>query len=119
LYPNIVKAFHQENGGHGAAINTGIRYSTGEFIKVVDSDDWVESTAYKKVLSLLRQFIGSELPDMVINNFVYEKQNIEHKKTMRYTNVLPRDRIFGWSEIRRFRKGQYLLMHSIIYRTRV
>ena len=24
-FPNIVKAVHQENGGHGAAVNTGIR----------------------------------------------------------------------------------------------
>jgi glycosyltransferase involved in cell wall biosynthesis len=119
LYPDIVKVFHQENGGHGAAVTTGIRYSTGEFIKVVDSDDWVESIAYKKVLSSLRQFIGSRLPDMIINNFVYEKQCIEHKRTMSYTNVLPKGRIFGWNETKPFRKGQYLLMHSIIYRTHI
>jgi hypothetical protein len=36
---------------------------------------------------------------------------------MRYTNVLPTGRIFTWNETGRFRKGQYLLMHSIIYRT--
>ena len=28
-YPTIVKAVHQENGGHGAAVNTGIRNATG------------------------------------------------------------------------------------------
>ena len=26
-YPTIVKAVHQENGGHGEAVNTGIRAS--------------------------------------------------------------------------------------------
>lgn len=119
LCPGVVKVFHQENGGHGAAVTTGIHYSTGKFIKVVDSDDWVESAAYKKVLSSLRQFADSELPDMVISNFVYEKQGAEHKKTMRYTNALPTNRIFGWDETRRFKKGQYLLMHSIIYRAYV
>ena len=39
-YPTIVKAVHQENGGHGEAVNAGIRNATGLYFKVVDSDDW-------------------------------------------------------------------------------
>ena len=38
-YPTIVKAIHQENGGHGEAVNTGIKNATGLYFKVVDSDD--------------------------------------------------------------------------------
>ena len=45
-YPTIVKAVHQENGGHGAAVNTGIQNATGLYFKVVDSDDWVKKEAY-------------------------------------------------------------------------
>ena len=41
MYPTIVKAVHQENGGHGQAVNTGLAHATGKFFKVVDSDDWV------------------------------------------------------------------------------
>ena len=41
-YPSIVKAVHQENGGHGEAVNTGIANATGIYFKVVDSDDWVK-----------------------------------------------------------------------------
>ena len=50
-YPNIVKAVHQENGGHGEAVNAGLRNATGLYFKVVDSDDWVDEEAYKKILS--------------------------------------------------------------------
>ena len=35
-YPTIVKAIHQENGGHGEAVNAGIRNATGLYFKVVD-----------------------------------------------------------------------------------
>ena len=28
-YPDIVKAVHQENGGHGEAVNTGLKNATG------------------------------------------------------------------------------------------
>ena len=38
-YPTICKAIHQENGGHGQAVNTGLKNATGIFFKVVDSDD--------------------------------------------------------------------------------
>ena len=44
-YPTIVKAVHQENGGHGEAVNAGLRNATGLYYKVVDSDDWVNEEA--------------------------------------------------------------------------
>mgnify|MGYP001019036511 CR=1 FL=1 len=37
-YPNIIKTIHQENGGHGQAVNTGIKNASGIYFKVVDSD---------------------------------------------------------------------------------
>lgn len=40
-YPTIIKAIHQENGGHGCAVNTGLANASGIYFKVVDSDDWV------------------------------------------------------------------------------
>ncbi len=49
-YPGIVKALHQENGGHGAAVNTGLENASGLYFKVVDSDDWVKESAYRKIL---------------------------------------------------------------------
>lgn len=53
----------------------------------------------------------------MISNFVYEKEGARHRKVMRYRDVLPHDRIFTWQETKRFKIGQYLLMHSMIYRT--
>ena len=53
-YPTIVKAVHQVNGGHGEAVNAGLRNATGVYYKVVDSDDWVNEEAYKKILSKLK-----------------------------------------------------------------
>ena len=57
-YPGIVRAIHQENGGHGEAVNAGIRNATGLFFKVVDSDDWVDEEAYKQILKKLKEFAG-------------------------------------------------------------
>ena len=30
-HPGIIRAIHQENGGHGAAVNAGIKNATGLF----------------------------------------------------------------------------------------
>lgn len=119
-YPEIVRAIHQENGGHGAAVNTGIRNATGLYFKVVDSDDWVDKEAYEKILSTLEDLIrSSEKVDMVISNFVYEKQGAKRKKIMSYRSFFPEEQIFSWNEVKHLRKGKYILMHSVIYRTKL
>ena len=118
-YPAIVKAIHQENGGHGEAVNAGIRNASGIYFKVVDSDDWVDEFAYLQILDKLRELVGSENNlDMLLANYVYEKEGAKHKKVMRQTGF-PRDEVFTWSDIRHFYKGHYILMHSVIYRTQL
>ena len=119
-YPEIVRVIHQENGGHGAGLNAGINHATGLYFKVVDSDDWVEETAYRKVLSTLRSLCsGGCMLDMMISNFVYEKDGAKHKRIVKYTKVLPGNQLFGWAETKNFPIGKYILMHSVIYRTQL
>lgn len=73
-YPSIIRAIHQINGGHGEAVNTGIKNATGLYLKVVDSDDWVDTRAYLKILNILKEFTNENKSiDMFISNFVYEK----------------------------------------------
>lgn len=119
-YPGIVKAIHKENGGHGDAINTGLEHATGLFFKCVDSDDWVDADAYRKVLAKLRELLyGDTMLDMMVCNFVYDKKGARHKKVMTYRFALPENRMITWDKVRKFHKGQYLLMHSVIYRTKL
>ena len=116
-YPDIVKAVHQENGGHGEAVNTGLKNATGKYFKVVDSDDWVDLESYRKILDKLREFEQENTQiDMLLANYVYEKEGARRKKVMRQTGF-PRNEIFTWSDIKHIHKGHYILMHSVIYRT--
>lgn len=118
-YPTICKAIHQENGGHGEAVNAGIRNATGLYFKVVDSDDWVDRDAYRSILAKLKELAGGNKHlDMFLANYVYEKEGARHKRVMRQTGF-PQDCIFTWNDIRHFFKGHYILMHSVIYRTQL
>lgn len=84
----------------------------------MDSDDWVDEEALYKILDVLKKFEEEEKQvDMSLANYVYEKEGMEHKKVIEYKNVLPQEEIFGWNDVKHFHLGQYILMHSVIYRT--
>lgn len=117
-YPEIVRVIDKENGGHGDAVNAGLSAAQGRYFKVVDSDDWVDGEALKRILTLVRNLEeDGEQIDMLISNFVYEKAGASHKKCVHYRNALPQDEVFRWDDIGHFRLDQYILMHSVIYRT--
>lgn len=119
-YPDIVKVIHKENGGHGDAVNTGIENAQGVYFKVIDSDDWVGEEAFGKVLKVLKNAEKAEAElDMLLTNFVYDKAGVKHKKVMRYNRALPKRKVIGWDENVHFNKFQYILMHSVIYRTKM
>lgn len=120
LYPSVVKAVHKENGGHGSAVNAGIDVASGLYFKVVDSDDWVKEEAYNQVLETLRRLTGgNKVLDMLICNYVYEKEGEKRKKVIHYRHTLPQGEIFTWDDCHHFLKGHYILMHSVIFRTKL
>ncbi len=85
---------------------------------MVDSDDWVNGEAYQEVLEVLRRFVyGDETLDMLVTNFVYEKQGAKHKRVMQYRTALPKRELITWDQVKVFILGQYILMHSVVYRT--
>ena len=119
-YPSIVRVIHQENGGHGAGLNAGLNHATGLYFKVVDSDDWIDEESYHQILDTLHNLCSAGcMLDMMISNFVYEKEGARHKSATRYHNILPQGQLFGWEETRNFKIGKYILMHSVIYRTQL
>ncbi len=119
-YPEQIRVIHQENGGHGEGVNQGLRNATGLYYKVVDSDDWLDIPALDAAMDKLREFAAMPEPlDLLICNYVYEHVEDNSQKSMRYTNVFPQDKIFTWADTHRFSPSQYLLMHSVIYRTQL
>jgi len=117
-YPDIISVIHQENGGHGEAVNTGLAHAKGLYFKVVDSDDWVNQEAYAQILTTLNACVrGPQTLDMLISNYVYEKVGIKRKRVMGYRHALPQGRIFGWDGTKPLGRSHYILMHSLIYRT--
>lgn len=115
--PGVVRVIHQENGGHGAAVMTGLENARGLYFKVVDSDDWLDNDANMRMLDKLASF--DEPIDLMLVNYVYEHTADNTQEVMKYTRMLPVDQLFTWDDCGHFGLTKYILMHSAIYRTQM
>ena len=69
-HPNQIRAIHQENKGHGGAVNTAIANAEGIYFKVCDSDDWLDGESLRRAIQALKEAVaGSVTLDAMICNY--------------------------------------------------
>ncbi|MBZ7982168.1 glycosyltransferase [Campylobacter sp. RM12640] len=49
-----VKVIHKPNSGYGATINLGLKYAKGEYIGIVESDDYIEKDMYLNLYEIAK-----------------------------------------------------------------
>lgn len=115
-YPNIFRAIHEENKGHGGAINNALSQAKGTYFKVLDSDDWVDE---KGLQILLDRLAETTEPDMILMDYTYRHINDEKekKKNISYSRFMTPDKILTWKNIRTFDVQTNLTLHSVIFKT--
>lgn len=117
-YPKIIKTIHKINGGHGSAVNAGLKKATGLYFKVVDSDDWLDEEALIKLITRIKKMESENKEiDLFVCNYVYDHLYDGFKKTMNYRNIFHEEQITNFEETASFKNSQYLIMHALIYRT--
>lgn len=110
-YPETFHLIDKENGGHGSTINEGIKYATGKYFKVLDSDDWMNTKGLEKFIGHIEN-IDTDLiitPYNTVNEVTKAKQTISIK--------LPSDKFNREIDIDEYVSRNRLLMHMITYRT--
>ena len=65
------KVIHQKNGGVSAARNTGISHATGDYLYIIDSDDWLED----KVFSRIADVIERTGADLIYGDWIQEESS--------------------------------------------
>lgn len=89
-YPNSIKVIRKQNGGHGSTINTGIRFATGKYFKIVDADDWLQIDQLDQLIPMLKY----EEADLVVTPYyTYDDVNgtkklINNMEKIEYANEL-------------------------------
>lgn len=116
-YPTIVRAVDKENGGHGSGVNMGVHSAKGLYIKIVDSDDWVDTDGLKALLDKIREHVKeNNLPDLYICNYVYLHDYDKTAWICNYKKQL-NEGFVNWDKVGTFHFAQTLMMHSLIYNT--
>ena len=73
---NRIKVIHKQNGGYGRAMNVGFDNATGEYIGIVEPDDYVAldmyEELYKKAIENDVDFIKADF-----NRFVNENNELK------------------------------------------
>lgn len=74
-WPDTFALISKENGGHGSTLNYGIKYAHGKYFKMLDGDDWVETSHMREFLS----FLESSSADLVLSPYkrVYVQDGTE------------------------------------------
>lgn len=90
---DYIKIISQEYKGPGAARNLGIKNSSGKYIGFVDSDDYVKSDMFEKLLNAAKQ----DDVDIVICNF--ERYFEDAKKKVLFKTGLKENKIYNNQEL--------------------
>lgn len=119
-YPQSIKVVNKKNGNYGSTINAALPLAVGEYVKVLDSDDWFDSQALAKYVAELKSL--EQEVDVSVTHFlmIHEGGRTETVKYQNYGRepytygkVYNLDKVLGDGFIR------YFLMHSLTYRTQL
>lgn len=119
-YPQSIKVVDKKNGNYGSTINAALPLAVGEYVKVLDADDWFDSQALAKYVAELKSL--EQEVDVSVTHFlmIHEGGRTETVKYQNYGRepytygkVYNLDKVLGDGFIR------YFLMHSLTYRTQL
>lgn len=102
-YPESIMVIDKENGGHGSTINAGLKVARGKYLKVLDSDDWVNIQDFGDFVRELKECEASILItnyqqdilyDSSVVRFDFYRGNDKPQEIKKIANLVNRDDFF-------------------------
>ncbi len=75
--PRIV-VIHKENSGYGDSMNKGLELATGEYVGIVESDDFAEPNMFEELYNLAKKYTA----DVAKSNFYSYYTHLDKKSPM-------------------------------------
>lgn len=111
-FPGTFRIIYKANGGHGSAINTGTMLAAGTYLKVLDSDDWVNQDAFRKLVL----FLEETQADIVWSNYYwwFDKNDKKAVQSRHPFSGVEYNKEYSFPEIA---DRTFIKMHSMTIRT--
>ena len=85
-----VKVIHKPNSGYGHSMNVGLDHATGEYIGIIETDDFADTEMFEKLYITAKE----NNADMIKSNYYKYKSKPEPRST--FLEVLkPYERLYG------------------------
>lgn len=120
-HPALIRVVDKPNGHYGSAINAGLAIACGEYVRIVDPDDWVAKEPFANYLRKLDEFVQQPedvRPDLVLT----DSEKVHEDKVPFDSLVQPFDE--GWVDERQFflkcsRERYYPGLTGLTYRLKI
>lgn len=93
---NRIIAIHKENGGYGSAMNVGLEKTTGEYIGIVEPDDYIESKMYEDLYKIAKEFDSDIVKSCFYDNLQCKQET--RIKRIEWKDFIPEDKSFTIKE---------------------
>lgn len=109
-YPTVFRVIDKENGNYGSCVNRGLKEATGEFIKILDADDYFDKDSFSSLLA----YLGDTEVDVVITN--YSVVDLDGRLIRKWVFNFPQRKTLNISDYCESYCYKVLQMHAIAYR---
>ncbi len=91
-----IVAIHKQNGGYGQSCNVGLERATGEYISIIEPDDYIDSKMFEDLYNIAKQYNS----DIVKSGFYDNLQSKEKVccKQVEWNDFIPEDKSFTIKE---------------------
>lgn len=114
-FPATFVVIDKANGHYGSCINAGLKVATGRYIRVLDADDWVDTSAFAAFLSrVVADAATGESVDLYLNDYsnVYSDGKVCGTHHLDYATDRELDLTMVLEKI-----SHHLMLPSVTYRT--
>lgn len=115
-YPDIVRVLNKSNGGHGSAVNAGIKNAYGTYFKVVDADDWVDTDNLDDLIEYLKETDVDEILSPYYRVYVNQTGDVVSVENYNEFSMIQTDKVYQVDTFYE-KMGRTVGMHTMTLKT--
>ena len=101
-------AIHKENGGYGRACNVGLDRASGEYISIIEPDDYIKENMFADLYKIAEEYDSDIVKSGFYDNL--QSKNLTRCKKAEFSEDIPTDRSFRITEY-----PYFLIYHPSIW----
>lgn len=110
-FPDTFIVIDKENGNYGSCVNRGLKEATGKYFRIVDADDWVDTSALKEFIVRLEDIEC----DLAITN--YSEIKGDDITNTQYSPKINVNQLYDLNTMTYEDGDFHLQMHGMTYKT--